>query len=419
MDQVLRLREFEAAEIGDRWDPEQREIPEVFVPRLEAIQARLRSDVLSISRRHIKAQNYVGTIGLGSRAIDILPKVDELDDARVRSTLMEMLATAGLVPTLETGEAQLAVGAPTLLDAFMAIYVRRLTVEWRRGHIRDYLRLNASRPYLRGKLLFSQHIRRNLHRPDRFYTQADEFTEDVPLSRLLKLALQVCRRHAVSEEVRHAAVELLQDFGGVSDEDLDRSGIENVSVDRRTERFRRVVEMARAIASRKTPDGEGNTPSYSLVFDMNVVFEAYVGKLLQQLAPSFGLSVNLQLGGRTLLVRNGHGRFGLRPDVGIFERGKLIALVDTKWKRLDLERPHENVSQSDVYQMYAYGREFDSPTVVLLYPRFAGIPEKVATYRHHEGGLAARRIDIRTVDVASETRGQLRRLLEDAKTRAQ
>ena len=39
-------------------------------------------------------------------------------------------------------------------------------------------------------------------------------------------------------------------------------------------------------------------------------------------------------------------------------------MIDTKWKRLDMSRPHENVSQSDVYQMYAYGKEYDLPKVI-------------------------------------------------------
>ena len=101
---------------------------------------------------------------------------------------MQMLSVAGLVPVLDAGEADLALRSSTLLDAFLGLYVRRLAVEWRRGHIRDYLRLNAGRPYLRGKLLFTEHIRRSITRPDRFYTQADELIEDVPLSRMLKLA---------------------------------------------------------------------------------------------------------------------------------------------------------------------------------------------------------------------------------------
>jgi 5-methylcytosine-specific restriction enzyme subunit McrC len=410
MDQVLKLREYESARIGSRWDPERREIPEASVGQIEALQADQRSEILSIGRRHVTARNYVGTVGLESRAIDLLPKIDEPDDAQARSRLVEMLSVGGLVPSLDAGETRLALRAPTLLDAFLSVYVRRLTMEWRRGHIRDYLRRDAARPYLRGKLLFSEHIRRALVRPDRFYTRADEFIEDVPLSRLLKLALETCRGYAVSEETRHSAVELLQDFRGVSD-GLSPAQIDAISIDRRTERFRRVVELARAIASRRTLEGAGSRPSYSLVFDMNTVFEAYVGRLMRRLAPALGLAADLQVSGRSLVLRSGQGRFRLRPDIAVWRGGKLLALVDTKWKRLDLDRPHENVSQSDVYQMYAYGREYDCATVVLLYPRFGALPEHVATYHHQPGGSGSRRIEVRTVDVAKETRGDLLRLL--------
>ena len=37
----------------------------------------------------------------------------------------------------------------------------------------------------------------------------------------------------------------------------------------------------------------------------------------------------------------------------------------------------------DMYQMYAYGKEYKSPRTILLYPRFDNLPEVIATYKHH------------------------------------
>ncbi len=44
--------------------------------------------------------------------------------------------------------------------------------------------------------------------------------------------------------------------------------------------------------------------------------------------------------------------------------------MDTKWKRL-IDDPYANygIAQSDMYQMYAYAKEYETPEIYLLYPR--------------------------------------------------
>jgi 5-methylcytosine-specific restriction enzyme subunit McrC len=80
----------------------------------------------------------------------------------------------------------------------------------------------------------------------------------------------------------------------------------------------------------------------------------------------------------------------------------LVCLIDTKWKRLDLQKHHAGVKQADVYQMYAYGKEFDVPLTVLLYPRCGKLPESVANYHHnleYSSECPQRMISVKTVDI--------------------
>jgi DNA invertase Pin-like site-specific DNA recombinase len=50
--------------------------------------------------------------------------------------------------------------------------------------------------------------------------------------------------------------------------------------------------------------------------------------------------------------------------------------ADTKWKRMTprIDDPKQGVSQADVYQLMAYGRLYDCPNVVLLYPHHGDLP---------------------------------------------
>ena len=60
-----------------------------------------------------------------------------------------------------------------------------------------------------------------------------------------------------------------------------------------------------------------------------------------------------------MTVRDGKRKFLLRPDVAVRHGRHFAILIDTKWKLLDPAKPHEGVRQSDMYQAYAYAREFD------------------------------------------------------------
>lgn len=94
----------------------------------------------------------------------------------------------------------------------------------------------------------------------------------------------------------------------------------------------------------------------------------------------------------------------------------MLCLVDTKWKRLDPAKPHGNVSQSDVYQAYAYGKEYRSPRVILLYPRWGALPSVQARYAHpRHTGDEPREVWIATVDVSQplHTSAGVRQLRDD------
>lgn len=397
---VLTLREYESATIGRAWNPQERTVPLSVAYALDRLQRAQRRSMFAIGLRTMVAQQWVGAIGVGRRVIEVLPKTDEADGGAARTNLIRMLHIAGLVPHVEGGAGAAGASEPTIVDAFMGLYVRRLTVEWRRGNIRHYQRLDANRPCLKGKLLLAEDLRRNATRRDRFYTRADVHVCDVTLSQVLRAALQICRRFAAAERTRRSALELLGEFEDVSPREFTAQQLANIQVDRLNARFGPLLALAKLLLSGRVPERAGvGADVYCLLFDMNVVFEGFVGQLVRRACASLGLHAHLQISGRHLLLRQGRGRFGLRPDIGVSAGGQWLCLVDTKWKRLDASKPCEGVSQADMYQMYAYGKEYDCPRVVVLYPAMGQWPAVVASYKHPPAGETERAIDVCTIDI--------------------
>jgi len=158
--------------------------------------------------------------------------------------------------------------------------------------------------------------------------------------------------------------------------------------------------MAKFILRDVSPSpAESGHAIYSLMFDMNEIFERFIATELKAALRAEPVRVKYQVRGRSLLERNGRRQFALRPDIGVYQGKDNLCMVDTKWKRLERNRPHHNVSQSDIYQMYAYGKEYDSPRIILLYPKHTGFPDRVADYQHVEDE-PAKQIQVRTIDVS-------------------
>jgi 5-methylcytosine-specific restriction enzyme subunit McrC len=190
---------------------------------------------------------------------------------------------------------------------------------------------------------------------------------------------------------------LLQDFDSISDVRFTTSELDAITVDRLTARFGPVVELAKLLLSLGTPDRVGGLGTFTLMFDMNLVFERFVANAMRQILAPLGLHVRAQAGGRHLLRHGEKGQFRLVPDIQVHAARQLRCIIDTKWKRLESERTHDGVSQADVYQAYAYGKEFACPDVVLLFPQCATAPERIVCYAHNSD--SAFRLRISTVDV--------------------
>ncbi len=138
---------------------------------------------------------------------------------------------------------------------------------------------------------------------------------------------------------------------------------------------------------------KGNDLAFALLFDMNVLFESYVGHYLE----NRGYDVSLQDKRHYLVFSEQKGIYALRPDI-VIDNGKVIA--DTKWKLLSQYKTHQGVSGSDLYQMYAYGTKYDNcERMYLIYPKDKEL--EVKSYHYYKEGQLS--LDILFFDLQSPT----------------
>ncbi|MBF5007746.1 McrC family protein [Diaphorobacter caeni] len=328
------------------------------------------------ARNTLIAQNYVGVIHLGGWQVEVLPKI-EAPQYRTRQNLLQMVASA-LNLQLHGGElASLDRASHSILEVLIRLYCDMLWQAIHKGVVRRYQSQQDNLVTLRGRLDVTEQLKRNLARPDRLHCTFDEFTPDNPLNRALKAALRVLHRLVSTETSSRSIAELLFCFDGVTDVPASAIQWEQATTDRLSERYAPLIRMARLFVEGESPDlTSGGGDGFAVLFDMNQLFEQYIGRRVQHVCAHLGLITQLQGPKRHLALRDsGTPCFELRPDIVITESGKHLVVIDTKWKRIRFNGVREEISTSDLYQMFAYAKQYRVPNVILLYPHHAELGE--------------------------------------------
>lgn len=436
---VLTLREYETFAIDACFCSEGRKsVTPAQADALERISERLKtcepnaerlkgSLFKHANRTTLKAQQFVGVIQLGADAIEIIPKIDGLNEQASRINLFRMLARTRRLAIHETDVARLAEQNLNILEIFVRLFCDKLFAEVHRGLVSRYERHADNLPALRGKLLTGLQATLNAFHPERFQCEYDEFTVDTPVNRVLKAAVRRLRRITRNDDNARRLAELEFTLEGVGDVSASALGWHRLHFDRANRRYEPLVVMARMILQNRSQDvTSGGLEGFGLIFDMNALFEAYIGEVARAtFAPDW--QVVLQGPQRYLLQdqRSGAGVFQTKPDITGLRDSKPTWIIDTKWKPLDEREHNHGVGQADVYQMLGYAHRYGAKDVVLLYPHHDLVSAEAGIQRTFrilgefvspaaEAGGSC--IHVATVDITNlnEVAGQLQSILGEA-----
>jgi 5-methylcytosine-specific restriction enzyme subunit McrC len=199
----------------------------------------------------------------------------------------------------------------------------------------------------------------------------------------VKAGLRTVKPWIVSVDVHRRWVELMTAFADVEDGVFDRGVWGRLLYDRHAARYRRAVQWVRWILSLLSPAFRaGPEEAPGLLFDMNVLFQSAIATTLQSASVGTDLQVVAQGTGEYLATVSGVERraFPLRPDILVQRDGRVVAIGDTKWKRLKIGRGGVLLpSPEDVYQMQAYAAAYHCLNLTLIYPWDVSLSGSVPT----------------------------------------
>ena len=421
------VREWERIGYGT----DETEIPQALADRVAA-EARASAfagsggeGVLEHRRKGLRARGVVGVIATPGCQLEILPKIEGagesgVDHATLRERLIHMLAMALEIRIDARGVAQLGWQRDTILEVLIRVYCSRLADAVRHGIPQEYTEQEDDLPTLRGRLDVTRQFSTLAVSPQKLACRFGERSPDIALNQVMRATIGKLSRLAQAPDNQRALRELSFAYADISEIAPGALRWDLIVLDRTSTRWRELVALARLfLGDRHQQTRAGALEGYALLFEMNVLFEEYVARLLARALSGTGLSVAAQGGRRNCLFEGETGRFRTRPDVIVRHGNRIALIVDTKWKRITgIDDPKQGVSQADVYQLMAYGRVYECPDVVLLYPHHGGLPVEPILRQYSIAKPGAQDgLFVATLDVTGSRRNHetaLRRLVLDS-----
>ncbi|MFI8479135.1 McrC family protein [Pseudomonas sp. NPDC078700] len=344
-------------------------------------------------RRSLKWDSYVGVLETpcGTR-LEILPKHFEHGDCIKQSrTLLRKLIQAAL----SLKPRQVSVAGLELFDAplsewVMGQFLNELDHLIKRGIRFDYQRVEEEQRFLRGQLNVVAQMRQPPGRQHHFQIRHDVFLPDRAENRLLKLALEQVADATQDAANWRLANELRSRLAEVPASRQIQADLRAWSTDRLMAHYQTIKPWCELILNQQMPIAvSGEWRGISLLFPMERLFEKYVaGWLKQKLVPAADLKT--QTNHESLCSHDDGRMFSLKPDL-LIDTAEQRWILDTKWKRLDARRPEQNydLSQSDFYQLFAYGHKYRNgtgvPKLVLIYPYWSGLEKALPVFDYGDG----------------------------------
>lgn len=348
-------------------------------------------------KRHGKAialqvVNFVGVLETPCfTRIEILPKtsIDTSNPAEARKILLKMLAAVDNLKLQQFEQSQLQVLKQPLYELLIWHFLQALVKMIRQGIRSEYQRVERQTSFLKGQLQLDKQINQRPGRQHYFHVSHDVYSQERAENRLLHAALKQVLKWSSSHANQRLARELLFVFHDIKESSNFALDFRAWKDDRSIAHYRPLRPWCELILSYQSPVAMvGSHKGLSFLFPMEQLFERYVAKKLASSMPN-GLRLRTQIARHSLVTHNDEKWFKLKPDIVVYDQDHVVTVVDTKWKLLDQNQDNSrqkyNLSQADMYQLFAYGEKYlqGKGEVYLIYPKHHTLSAPLPVFEYH------------------------------------
>lgn len=334
--------------------------------------------LLQIDNKYgLRWDSYVGVLELPcGTQLEILPKHHTENDCvdKSRDLLKKLIKNALHLKTRDSGVASNQLFDVPLNEWVIGQFLSELDLLVKCGLRFSYQRIEEEQRYLRGQLNVVSQMRQPPGRDHCFHIRHDLFSPDRPENRLLKLVVEKIAKATGNPDNWRLSNELRSILGEIKASNHITRDLQHWSNERLMSHYRSVKPWCELILNQQMPFAvSGDWRGVSMLFPMEKLFETYVESWLRNRLKS-GSQLESQNDKKSLCTHQNQSVFKLRPDL-LLKKEQFSWVLDTKWKLLNSSEISKNygLSQSDFYQLFAYGQIYlgGQGELALIYPKNA------------------------------------------------
>lgn len=293
----------------------------------------------------LKSRQYCGILNFQEEDFYLLPKISNKDEETNLDIFIYMLMVAYDIKLQNEQIASCKNEGHNILEVFIQLFAKKLFQEFQYGIYKEYITEQENLTTLRGKYLINKNLKTNFVK-NKIYCEYDEFSMNNQLNQFFLFAVKTLLAFAKDKRV------LMQCEIALDEVEYKSFDINSIAIHfhRLNSRFKESFKFALLLLNKSIPLFAKDKKSFAFLFDMNELFEKFIGKIFKEIDP------NTQLQNQKFF-----GNLQLKPDIITPNM-----IIDTKYKIL---KSRDDLAASDKYQMFVYGTNFGIKNTMLLYPK--------------------------------------------------
>jgi 5-methylcytosine-specific restriction enzyme subunit McrC len=332
-----------------------------------------------------RARNFIGFIQNEMLQLEIYPKIFkglELNDANTSLILQHLFWWLDYCPhwrfpfTEVNLAAQDCSSLPELLINLMAEQFLSVVSA---QPLLLYEEVGTSMSVPRGRINFERYLAKGFSYGNAHILECDyePLVYDNQLNRAIKYVCRLLKSRARFYATQAKLDEVLFVLDEVSDEPCSSQSLNRVRLNNTFADYQPVINSCRLVLDSEVYAHQFyEQPQWGLLLPMELIFEDFISAFIRQELSADWLA-ETQKGGLSLVERPVNA-FQMRHDLLLTSVADdtIQVIIDTKYKLREgalWSDPKKGVSQSDMYQMTAYGMRRGCRKVLLLYPNLIEI----------------------------------------------
>ena len=319
------------------------------------VESDLKSHILKTKTLHpyftttidgnVKSKNYCGIINFNNQDYFLLPKISKDNEQNLDIFTYMFIYAYDLNVENEDISSAKNLKTDNILEVFIQLFAKNLLKEFQKGIYKNYITKEENLKVLKGKYLIDENLKHNFNN-SKIYCSYDEFSVDNELNRFFLFAIKTLLHYTKNKKLLKMC-ELILDEVTYSHIDINSF---KILFNRLNSRYKNSFEFALMLLQKIVPIFSNGEKSFAFLFDMNELFEKFIGNIFKSIDKTTKLQTQKRFG--NLL---------LKPDI-IFQD----IIIDTKYKVI---KEKNDISTADKYQMFVYGVNFEYKNTMLLYPK--------------------------------------------------